>query len=771
MIAKKLRFFCGGSLAVAINILLLNLWCLIMVSNTKISSDLNNQAYQFLLSKNYSKSIQIYEKLITEQPEERNYYWYLGLALLLKGEELEAQTTWLTAIADSTDTEIDLLTNQLVEILDKEAERLRWDDTDDALLAWVVRQHIRELQPNNINNILHLLGIATLCKTYTPEMLDELQVLDLLKSPDDITPIDEELLLQILNNILKEAKLLKSSYDLLEASVPYIKDIDYFITFLIINIYDIVYSGKNYNLGILYSKLGLQLRPNQFELLYCLSSFYQDTQESKEGIATAKLCYAAAESLVDKINANFILMRAFMCVGGYWNDFVSTLEKHKLMLAELLQEPPTNLDPGRNSRLFNSVFFLPYFQDCPRENYQLRHELAKLAQLNVENYGQEILAKYRSITKTSNVQKERRLKIGYISHCFKSHSVGWLARWLFEYHDREKFEIIIYMVAAELSTNTLQNWYISKVDKAHRLGIEGLQIVETILQDELDILVDLDSVTLTTTCEILACKPAPIQVTWLGWDASGVPAIDYYIADPYVLPEDAQEYYSEKIWRLPQTYLAISGFELGVSHLRRDELNIPADAVVYFTAQRAHKYHPDMAKVQMQILKSVPNSYFLIKGLADAQSIQKFFLEIAEAEGVEPERIKFLPMSLTEEIHRADMSIADIVLDTYPYNGATTTMETLWMGIPIVTKVGQQFASRNSYTMMVNAGITEGIAWTDEEYVEWGIRLGKDENLRRDISWKLKKGRQTFPLWDAKQFTKDMENAYQQMWRNYIENN
>ncbi|MGL5509244.1 MAG: O-linked N-acetylglucosamine transferase, SPINDLY family protein, partial [Microcoleaceae cyanobacterium] len=273
----------------------------------------------------------------------------------------------------------------------------------------------------------------------------------------------------------------------------------------------------------------------------------------------------------------------------------------------------------------------------------------------------------------------------------------------------------------------------------------------------------------TTTCEILACKPASIQVTWLGWDASGIPAVDYYIADPYVLPEDAQSYYSEKIWRLPQTYLAISGFELGVSHLRRDELNIPADAVIYFTAQRAHKYHPDMAKVQMQILKSVPNSYFLIKGLADAESIQKFFLEIAEAEGVEPERIKFLPMSLTEEIHRANIAIADIVLDTYPYNGATTTMETLWMGIPIVTKVGQQFAARNSYTMMVNAGITEGIAWTDEEYIEWGIRLGKDENLRREISWKLKKGRQTAPLWNAKQFTREMENAYQQMWQIYLD--
>jgi predicted O-linked N-acetylglucosamine transferase (SPINDLY family) len=731
---------------------------------------ISEKAYEYLVKNAYDQAIDLYEKLISSFPK-NIYYWYLGLALLLKGEEVEAQATWLTAIADSPEPEINLLTNQLVEILEKEAERLKTENTDNILLAWVIRQHIREIQPNNINNILHLLDIATLQKTYTPELLEKFQVLELLKSPNDITPINEELLLQVLNNILKEAKLLQSSYDLLTVSVPYIKNTEYFISCLIINnIYDIAYCSKNYNLAILYSKLGLKLQPNQIELLYCLSSFYQDIFDYEQGIANAKLCYDASENLVDKISADFLLIRALISAGGYWNEFCSTLEKYKLMLAELLKEYPTDLDTVGTTCLFTAVFFLPYFQDSPRENYQLRHKLAKLAQLNVQNYGQEILAKYGNVTRKSDAQKERRLKIGYISHCFTSHSVGWLARWLFEYHDREKFEIIIYVLGADLNSNSVQDWYISKVDKAHKLAIVGLQNVETIFQDELDILVDLDSITLSTTCEILACKPAPIQVTWLGWDASGLPAIDYYIADPYVLPADAQEYYSEKIWRLPHTYLAVSGFELGVSKLRRDELNIPTDAVIYFTAQRAHKYHPDMAKVQMQILKSVPNSYFLIKGIADTEAIQKFFLELAEAEGISPERIKFLPMSLTEAIHRADMSIADIVLDTYPYNGATTTMETLWLGIPLVTKVGQQFSARNSYTMMVNAGITEGIAWTDEEYVEWGIRLGKDENLRREISWKLKKGRQTAPLWNAKQFTREMENAYQQMWQNYIEN-
>jgi predicted O-linked N-acetylglucosamine transferase (SPINDLY family) len=114
------------------------------------------------------------------------------------------------------------------------------------------------------------------------------------------------------------------------------------------------------------------------------------------------------------------------------------------------------------------------------------------------------------------------------------------------------------------------------------------------------------------------------------------------------------------------------------------------------------------------------------------------------------------------------LGIADVVLDTYPYNGATTTLETLWMGIPLVTRVGEQFAARNSYTMMMNIGITEGIAWTDEEYVEWGIRFGKDEALRRQVAWKLRQSRKTSPLWNAQQFVRDMEQAYEQMWQGYI---
>ena len=264
-------------------------------------------------------------------------------------------------------------------------------------------------------------------------------------------------------------------------------------------------------------------------------------------------------------------------------------------------------------------------------------------------------------------------------------------------------------------------------------------------------------------------KPAPIQVTWLGKDASGIPAIDYFIADPYVLPENAQEYYQEKIWRLPQTYIAVDGFEIDVPTISRNQLGIPSDAIVYFTAQNGLKRHPDTVRLQMQILRQVPNSHLLVKGRSDESAVQQLFECLANKAEIDLSRLHFLNMDSNEFIHRANLQVADVVLDTYPYNGATTTLETLWLGIPLVTKVGKQFAARNSYAFMMNAGVTEGIAWTDEEYVDWGMRLGIDETLRQKVSWQLKHSKHTSPLWNTKLFALEMENAYQQMWNKYIE--
>lgn len=726
---------------------------------------LQQQADKYAMQGHYAQAVKLYEQAIEADPDTKSYYWHLGLMLLIQEQEAEAQTTWLLGMAEGEPEQVDEWTTELIQVLTVEAERRR--GLGDYSVAWAIRQHIREINPTDISNLLHLVGLSVLLETYTGEALNSLGLIEHLQS-DQLGEIDFELLMQVLKSVLDFDPLHPSSLEFAEACLPHVSQPIVFIEIAIAASAEIAHSALIPELAIRFAELARRLDTNNVGILLQLATYYQNAQQYDEGIEIAKLRYYLCKQLPDQVFSNHQIMRGLMSAGGYWEEVLPIIQRHKLLLESLITEQPKSLHPSTVQNLFLTTFFLPYFEDAPKINKPIQNQVSQLCQTNVETYAKEQADRYRQrVPASKNIGNAKRLKIGYLSHCLRRHSVGWLARWLFQYHDRAQFQIYGYFSVYRKNHDSLQEWYVNQVDKAYKGGLFGSEVAEQIYQDEIDILIDLDSITLDVTCEVMALKPAPVQVTWLGWDASGLPAVDYFIADPYVLPDSAQEYYREKIWRLPQTYIAVDGFEVGVPDLRRDMLDIPSDAVVYLSAQRGYKRHPDTARLQIKILGEVPNSYFLIKGSADEESIKSFFFQLAEEEGVECERLRFLPEVGAEAVHRANLGIADVVLDTYPYNGATTTLETLWMCIPLVTRVGEQFAARNSYTMMMNAGVTEGIAWTDEEYVEWGIRLGKDASLREQIAWKLRQSRQTAPLWNAKQFTREMEKAYEQMWEIY----
>ncbi|HBB34440.1 MAG TPA: O-linked N-acetylglucosamine transferase, SPINDLY family protein [Cyanobacteria bacterium UBA8803] len=727
------------------------------------------QAYDYLIRGDYQKAASLYEEAIEAAPEIKFHYWNLGLVLMLQGQEAEAQMTWLLAMAEGEPAEVDLWTVELMQVLQTEAERR--ETLADYSVAWAIRQHMREISPNDINNLLHIIQLSVKLETFTGEDLTSLGLIQLLESKQS-AKVDQNLLLELLQIVLAYCPFESSIFEFAEASLPYINEASSFIQVVLPEAVKIAYFLKAPAWAVHLAELCVRLDANNLEVLPHLASFYQNATQYDKGIETAELCRSLAQSLTHKIYASHLILRGLMSAGGRWQEAVAILEQHKSLLLKLLQEKPMPLPQGEVLGLFNSIFFLPYFRDEPKSNRLIQNQVTQLAQANIQLYAKEQVERYsqRLLSKPARMASPKSLKIGYLSHCFGMHSVGWLARWVFQYHDRDRFQVHAYMINNSDNKDPIEQWYINQALKAYKFGVNGKEIAEQIYQDEIDILIDLDSITLDISCEVMALKPAPVQATWLGWDASGLPTIDYFIADPYVLPDSAQDYYTEKIWRLPQTYIAIDGFEVTVPDIRRDRLDIPSDAVVYLSTQRSFKRHPDTARLQMRIIKEVPNSYFLVKGYGDKESIKSFFNQIAEEEGVSCDRLRFLPDVSLEATHRANLGIADVVLDTYPYNGATTTLETLWMCVPLVTRVGQQFAARNSYTMMINAGVTEGIAWTDQEYIEWGVRLGEDAVLRQQISWRLRQSRQTAPLWNAEQFTREMEKAYEQMWAKYVNN-
>jgi predicted O-linked N-acetylglucosamine transferase (SPINDLY family) len=704
-------------------------------------------------------AIDFYEIAISADETISSNYWQLGVAYLLAGREDDAQAAWLTPLTSATENEIDSLTDELIGVLEQEAHYQT--EIPDLEQAWLIRQHIWTLAPDRVDNVLHLLRLANLIGTLTAESLIEWQVYELVQV-SSVGSIDEDLLERVLGALVNihtdlSVEIVESCLRLTESRREII--INRLITTLLKDF-------NEQNIGefaVKIAEICNEIQPDTLGTLQVLSYLYSGINRYTDAIAIAEQFYRLAIGSVEKLFGSYQLQRVHFTAGN-WQGAQERIDRHRQLLEDIVRLAPQNLTEKQCKGLLISSFFLPYTEDNPQINKSLQNQLANIYQQSIEKTSIE--AKFG---KSSLQKKPGCLRIGYIGSTLRKHSVGWLSRWLIHHHDRQSFQVFLYCLNLNEKDGFNHKWFRDKVDITSYFSVFSEEISAQIRADEIDILIDLDSLTFDVTCLVMAEKPAPIQASWLGWDSTGIPAIDYFIADPYVLPDDAQDYYSEKIWRLPQTYLAVDGFEIGIPTLRREDLNIPADAVIYLSGQSGYKRHPDCIKAQMQIIKAVPNSYFLIKGQSDAATIQNFFGELAAEVGIDLDRLRFLPAAPDELTHRANLAIADIVLDTFPYNGATTTLETLWMGIPMVTQVGQQFAARNSYTFMLNAGIEEGITWSQEEYIEWGIKLGLDRDLRNKIQGKLRSGRTTAPIWNAKQFTLDMEQVYRDMWTKYQE--
>ncbi|MDJ1178578.1 O-linked N-acetylglucosamine transferase, SPINDLY family protein [Roseofilum sp. BLCC_M91] len=735
---------------------------------TPLTPNWQQQGLEFLRSKQYSQALELYQHQIEIGSASKQAHWYLGLALLLQGQEIEAQVAWMLAIGEGSKQETEQYIAELVSVLQTEADIQ--EKNNEQTTAWMIRQHIREIAPTNLQNLLILIGLDLKLDQLTQQEIDTIEIIPILEASPQISKPDFYALLQILQLCLDQQPLNPFTCTLAEVSISYAvsHDPQAFINILMESCLKINYNLRKPDVAIKLSQIALQVDPENIQVWEHLSGFYAKVPDFQQCIASAQKMCDLAKNDLEKIRGLFLQITGFMGAGGYWQEAVNTFSQQAELLLSLDLINVSNYPLPVHIRMYSSSYFVPYFQDDAKRNRHIHNHVAQFCQAGIELHAHDKIQQYRQNWSYPQ-DKNKRLKIGYLSHCFSSHSVGWLARWLFRHHNREDYDIYGYVVNYRgMGKDRLQEWYIQNFTETRKLGIHYADVVEQISQDKIDVLVDMDSLTLDLSCAVMAMKPAPIQVSWLGWDAPGIPTVDYMIADPYVVPDNADEYYSEKIWRLPQTYIAVDGFEVGVPTLRREMLDIPSDAVLFFSSQRGYKRHPEMARLQLKIIKEVPNSYFLIKGFGDQIAIQQLFLQLAEEEGLSEERLKFVMPTPSESMHRANMSICDVVLDTYPYNGATTTLETLWMGIPMVTRVGQQFAARNSYTMMINAGITEGIAWTDEEYVEWGIRFGTEPELRQHVHWQLKESRKTAPLWNGKQFAREMEKAYEQMWTKYV---
>ena len=367
------------------------------------------------------------------------------------------------------------------------------------------------------------------------------------------------------------------------------------------------------------------------------------------------------------------------------------------------------------------------------------------------------------ITKRS---KSPKIRVGYFSADFHNHATGYLMAELFEIHDKSQFELVglsFGPIANDEMRQRLEKPFDQFIEVGRKSDIEVARLSRDL---NIDIAVDLKGYTKDSRTGIFSYRAAPIQVNYLGYPGTmGADYIDYIIADKTLIPLDAQSSYSEKVVYLPNSYQVNDRKRaIAEKQFTRHELGLPEDGFVFCCFNNNFKIIPATFEGWMRILKAVEGSILWL--LEDNSWVVKNLKKEAEKQGIAPDRLVFAErMPLPE--HLARHRQANLFLDTLPYNAHTTTSDALWAGLPVLTLMGNSFASRVAASLLNAIGLPELITNTQEEYEALAIELAMNPHKLADIKLKLVNSRLTTPLFDTQLFTKNLEAAYSKMYERY----
>jgi len=356
-------------------------------------------------------------------------------------------------------------------------------------------------------------------------------------------------------------------------------------------------------------------------------------------------------------------------------------------------------------------------------------------------------------------KRHTRLRIGYLSSDLREHAIGHLLAELFELHNRRAVEVSAYYCGHQVD-DALHHRFKASAD--HWIDISGMNdetAGERIVADGIDILVDVNGYTHSARSALVAMRPAPVIVNWLGFPSTmGSPYHDYIIADNIIIPEGSETFYSENVKRLP-CYQLNDRRRIVSDHVwSRSEAGLPADGTVFCCFNALNKITPFTWQRWMRILQAVPGSVlWLLDGL------ESQLQEHAAAAGIAPNRLVFAPR-LNNSYHLSRYVLADLFLDTSPYGAHTTGSDALWMGVPVLTVPGRSFASRVCASLVSAAGLPDLVCASSEAYVARAIELGTDRRLLEEYRRRLQVGRDSCVLFDTPLLVASLEELYRDMW-------
>jgi protein O-GlcNAc transferase len=359
-----------------------------------------------------------------------------------------------------------------------------------------------------------------------------------------------------------------------------------------------------------------------------------------------------------------------------------------------------------------------------------------------------------------------KITVGYVSADFHSHATARLIAELIEKHDRGYFSIIGYSFGPD-DGSPMRRRLVNAFDRFVDLKDTAFEeSAECIAADGVQIAVDLKGYTMDSRNEIFSFRPAPIQASYLGYPGTmGAPFIDYILVDDFVVPSDQQPFYTEKLVHLPGCYQVNDSQRVISLHTpSRAECGLPAQGFVFCCFNNNYKITPAVFGVWMKLLHGVPGSVlWLLEGNRFAPANLR---REALARGVAAERLVFAPRLPLAE-HLARHRVADLFLDTIPYNAHTTASEALWAGCPVLTVAGETFASRVAGSLLRTLGLPELITTCLDEYEQLALRLARDPKQLADLRARLQTNKSTSALFDGGQFARNLEKAYVTMLEMY----
>ena len=360
-----------------------------------------------------------------------------------------------------------------------------------------------------------------------------------------------------------------------------------------------------------------------------------------------------------------------------------------------------------------------------------------------------------------------RIRVAYISSDLREHPVAHLMAEVFEQHDKSRFEMTAISLGPERESEIRSR---IKAAFEHFVDAEGPsddQIADYVRQNEIDIVVDLNGLTDGGRLGVLARRPAPIQVNYLGYAGTlGADYYDYIIGDRTIVPKDQFEFYCEKVVWLPGSYMPTE-LQRPISDRAstRTEQNLPENGFVFCCFNASYKLAPEVFAVWMRLLKAIEGSVLWLSSLNDAAKAN--LRRETEQAGVSPDRLIFATRVEIHADHLARHSLADLFLDTLPYNAHATAVDALWAGLPVLTCLGDAFPGRVAASLLNAVGLPELITGSLADYEALALKLAREPGALASLKAKLACQRETFPLFDSQRFTRNIEAAYVTMWERY----